>query len=70
MTDITAAVARLRNLNDTLEENDRLRLELARASLTDAEIEAIEAALAHGETVAASWRYTLRGLLERLGDEQ
>ena len=70
MTDITAAVARLRNLNDTLEENDRLRLELARASLTDAEIEAIEAALANGETVAASWRYTLRGLLERLGDEQ
>ena len=70
MTNITAAVDRLRNLNDTLEENERLRLELGRAQLTEAELDAIEAAYALGNAIGASWRYTLRGLLERLGDEQ
>lgn len=36
-------------------------------TLTDAEREALEFAVAHGETVDAAWRYALRGLLERLG---
>lgn len=34
--------------------------------LTDSEREAVEFACSHGETVDASWRYTLRGLLERM----
>ena len=41
--------------------------EIARLQLTDAEREALEFAVAHGETVDAAWRYALRGLLERLG---
>ena len=41
--------------------------EIARLRLTDAEREALEFAVAHGETVDAAWRYALRGLLERLG---
>lgn len=49
MTDISDAVSRLQNLNDTLAENDRLRAEIARLRLTDDEREAVEwAALALG----------------------
>lgn len=36
------------------------------ACLTQAEREAVEFSVAHGETVDAAWRYALRGLLERM----
>ena len=44
---------------------ERARNNTPTTTLTDAEREAVELAVAHGETVDAAWRYALRGLLER-----
>lgn len=65
MSDITDAGPRLKAMNDALADNDRLRAEIDRLRLTDAEREAVEQAVAfyQGSGWSAS---TLRGLLERL----
>lgn len=71
MGEISDAGPRLRAMNDALEENDRLRAEIDRLTLTDAEREAVRWAIFefgathpdHG--MAAQRADTLRKLLER-----
>ena len=63
MSDITDSVPRLRQRNDALERDERLRL-------TDAERGAVEAAIAYMAPVGnydSRLQDTLRGLLDRLG---
>jgi len=61
------AIRRLAEQDATLSVCDGNVTVTMDGTLTDAEREAVEFAVAHGETVDAAWRYTLRGLLERLG---